>query len=378
MEMTTTLPGRSSRTLHEGLGSMKIMQLVSGIGINGAIKHCYDLTVQLAERGYPVVLAHKRDAWIAQQPFPANVEFLETTLRRNRSELPRMAAEARLRQVDVIHSHLSSAHFFGVLMARLFKLRCVATSHMTFLQPHWWWNDRVICPSQATANFQRRINWVPRRRIDVVHYSIDCDRFQPRMASSHTREDLGIGKDAFVITVLGQVCKRKAQHVLIEALPHLLAAGIPAHVLLVGSSDRDYESQLSQTIAKHSLQSNVSLLGLRSDVSDLLAASDCCCLSSNREVTPVSLLEAMSMGLPAVSTRVGGVAECIRDGVDGYVVRPRQPKELADGLLKIASDPVLRRQMGQNARQQVLNHFSPDACIPRIVECYRKACGLPE
>lgn len=89
----------------------------------------------------------------------------------------------------------------------------------------------------------------------------------------------------------------------------------------------------------------------------------------------MALLEAMSLGKPTVATKVGGVAECIRDGVDGFLVKANQPAELAHRLNILASDAALRRQMGQNAISQIENSFSVNAVIPQILKCYADALG---
>jgi hypothetical protein len=117
---------------------MNIVQIVSGKGVNGAIRHCLDLTCELAERGHAVLLAHKPGAWIATAPLPAGVELFETTFERKIPEFRRVAAKFRQRQVG----RRSLAHQQCPLLQRA-ALACVpvpevATCHMPFFQPHWW------------------------------------------------------------------------------------------------------------------------------------------------------------------------------------------------------------------------------------------------
>lgn len=352
-----------------------IVQLVSANSLNGAIRHCYELTVALARQKVPVLLVHKPGAWIARNPFPANVQFLETSFQRTPFELSRIARELRTRGVELIHSHLSSANFFGVLLARFYGFRSVATCHMTHFQPHWWWNDRVICPSQATATFQRFVNLVPSRRIDVIHYPLNQQRFLPITDPATVRRSLAIPEDRFLIGVVGEVSRRKAPHILLEALPTLIRAGHKPHVFLAGRVAEDYQQFFMERIRTLNLESTVSTLGLRHDVPDLVNAADCVCLSSTREVTPMALLEAMSLGKPTVATHVGGVAECIRDGVDGFLVKANHPAELAQRLNLLAGDHALRRQMGQNAVSHIEDSFSVNAVIPKILKCYADALG---
>ena len=119
----------------------------------------------------------------------------------------------------------------------------------------------------------------------------------------------------------------------------------------------------------------MSFLDRRNDVANILAALDCVCLPSMREVMPISLMEAMGFGLPVVSTKVGGVPDFIREGVDGFLVPPRDSVSLGEKLVTLAKDASLRREMGNNARRSMQTSFSPTQIIPQIVACYEKTLG---
>ncbi len=299
---------------------MKIAQIVSGLGINGAIRHCYELTCELANRGHEVVLVHRPDAWIAQQPFPNSVQTIPSPLHRRWSELKRVADELRQRNVELLHTHMSSAHFFGVLVARIFGLKTIATCHMPLFQPHWFWNDRVISPCRSTMDFQRRYNFVSRKRIDVVPNFINADKFQPSIARDAMREGLGIDTSSFVVGVIGSVDARKGLHHLVRALSLMGTSSRPIHVISVGPIDGKYKQKIDVELERSQMSNRVSFLGLRHDIANILGAVDCVCLPSEREVMPISLMEAMGMGIPVVSTRTGGIPDLVRDGVDGFLV----------------------------------------------------------
>jgi glycosyltransferase involved in cell wall biosynthesis len=178
-----------------------------------------------------------------------------------------------------------------------------------------------------------------------------------------------------VIAVIGEVCARKAQHRLVEALPQVIRAGIDPLVLLMGSVLAPYRSTLERTIHEARMEERVRVLGMRNDIPDLLAAADCGCLPSQREVMPISILEGMSIGLPFIATDVGGVRDCIRDGIDGIIVPRKQPLALTTALIRLGSDESLRRTMGLNAQQRIGECFSPEACVPQILNCYSAACA---
>lgn len=354
---------------------MNIVQIISGTGVNGAVRHCLDLTCQLAQRGHQVVLAHKPGAWIAQNPLPENVELVETSLKRRLGEFRRLAHEFRDRRIDVIHSHNSSAHAFSVLLAQFYRFPKVATCHMPHFQPHWWWNDCVIAPTPSTARYQRWINWVPRRRIEVIPNFIEVQRLQPQRTREQVRAELGIEPTTFLIVCIGDVCPRKNQLLLVRALAEIRQRGQDAAVVLAGTLDETYRVKLEKFIQQAGLASSIRMLGQRRDVPDLLAAGDCFCLPSQREVMPISCLEAMAAGIPIVTTDVGGLAELIRNGEDGFVVERNDLAGLTEALGKLAADAGLRRRLAASARAKVAREFSPEACVPRIIECYQRVCA---
>ena len=159
---------------------------------------------------------------------------------------------------------------------------------------------------------------------------------------------------------------------LLESLPALIQAGHRPHVFFAGRVAGDYQQFFNDRIRQLNLESVVSVLGQRRDIPDLVNAADCICLSSTREVTPMALLEAMSLGKPTVATRVGGIAECIRDGVDGFLVKPNSPLDLAQRLQQLAADEQLRQKMGQNAIAAIEDSFSVRAVVPQILACYER------
>ncbi|HWB01462.1 MAG TPA: glycosyltransferase family 4 protein [Verrucomicrobiales bacterium] len=351
---------------------MNILQLVSAANLNGAMRHCYDLSCELAARGHRVLLGHKAGAWIAQQPMPDGVELIEMTFKRRLAELRRVAVVMKERHIDVIHTHSSSAHMFGALLSLLYHYPRVATSHNTFLQPHWWYCDRIIAPSKATARFQRWVNWVPRRCIDIIPNFINTTRLQAARTRNEVRRELGVEDDTFVIITVGEVFRRKNQELLVRALPSLISSGVKPLVLLIGKQDPAYRQLLDSCIQRLNVESHVRLMGQRSDIPDLLAASDIFCLPSRSEVMPIALLESMATGLPCVATNVGGVAELVRHNIDGLITKPGDLTALSNALLKIDRDPSLRATLGRAAQENVKASYSPEVCVPKIVECFEK------
>ena len=86
---------------------------------------------------------------------------------------------------------------------------------------------------------------------------------------------------------------------------------------------------------------------------------------------PTVLLEAMSCGLPVVATDIGGNNEVISSGVNGFLVPPKSPKDMAEGLLKLLNDAPLREKVGVAARNTILTNYTWDKVTDKIMECYK-------
>ena len=118
-------------------------------------------------------------------------------------------------------------------------------------------------------------------------------------------------------------------------------------MLAVGQGPRS--SEIADLHRALGLGSRFRLLGFRTDVPDLLAASDLMVMSSLTEGLPVSIMEAMSQGLPIVATAVGGVPEAVTDGRNGLLVPSGSPEALAEAIGRVAGDDALRERLGRAA-----------------------------
>jgi len=107
---------------------MKILQLVSGRQINGAIMHCLLLSEQLAHRGHDVTVMCLRNSWMWRQLPDSSVKRVACNMKRWPSDLSFARTLIRKGQFDLMHSHLSRAHFFGVIQRQLTGVPCVATA----------------------------------------------------------------------------------------------------------------------------------------------------------------------------------------------------------------------------------------------------------
>jgi len=354
---------------------MRIMEIVSGAGTNGAIIHCKLLCNQLLALGHEVTLVCRPGAWIADQLGDTAAEIIESDQHRwPTDELRKVAEEIRRRRVDVVHTHMSRANFFGVLLRWRVDVPVVATAHAHNIQPHWMFNDHVIANSDATRRFHRRLNLVRRKRIDTIHCFIDSDRFGTceMGAGEEVRRELRLPPDAFLAGIIGSVVPRKGHLHLVRALPAILRHVPQFALVVVGGGNRAYREKVHRTARRLGVADRVRWTGPRSDVPRLMQGLDLCVCAAVEEPLGLTALEAMTARRPVVATRVGGLQEVVVDRQTGLLVPPADPTALADAICTLAHDPALCRRLVEAGAKRVAAHFSPRRQTLRHVELFEQ------
>jgi glycosyltransferase involved in cell wall biosynthesis len=241
----------------------------------------------------------------------------------------------------------------------------------------------VLANSRYTASSVQAV--APNARLEVVHNGVDLRRWDPaRIDRDRARSGLGdAGRRSLLLGVVAQLSPWKGQDTAIEALKLLCAQGVDAHLLLVGSAkfiasatrfdNEAYVAGLRALIADAGLEDRVSWLGEREDVPELIRALDVLLLPSWEEPFGRALIEAMALGVPVVSTNVGGPPEIIEDGREGYLVPPRDPPAWAAAIRRIADSQERAAEMGRAGRLRVQQSFTIEHHVAAMIAVYARA-----
>ena len=184
------------------------------------------------------------------------------------------------------------------------------------------------------------------------------------------RAELGLNDEDFVVAQVARLDYLKDHLTAIRAIERVARECDRVRLLLVG--DGPERAAIEAEIQKRGVSSQVRLLGIRSDVSRVLAASDAFLLTSISEGIPLTIIEAMCAGLPVVSTRVGGIPEIVEDEVTALLATAGDDEGLADRLLRLSADPQLREEMGKRGRVHAISHFSEDRMHSEYAALYRE------
>jgi colanic acid/amylovoran biosynthesis glycosyltransferase len=178
--------------------------------------------------------------------------------------------------------------------------------------------------------------------------------------------------ECFEILCVGRLIPAKGQHLLIEAIHRLVRQGWQVRLRLVGAGAD--EASLRQLASRLQIEDEVIFEGPvnQSGIRSLYANADLFCIPSFAEGIPVVLMEAMAMEIPCVTTRVAGIPELIRDGIDGLLVAPSDVDDLVVALARLMADPDLRRRVAKNGRARVLEHYDLNRNVGRLAEIFEE------
>ena len=207
---------------------------------------------------------------------------------------------------------------------------------------------------QDCKDFSSRVIFEP---VDITILN-DAEK---KTHSQYIRDELGIGKDAFLVTTVANISPRKGIIDAIEAMGRLAKTYNEIHYLVVGeilSSQKVYFTKLKEAIDLHGLQKKVTFAGRRSDIGNVLTETNAFLLPSLSEGTPISILEAMALKVPVIASNIGGIPEQIENGITGLLVKPQSPQEIATAISRLMNDPDFTKTATNKAYKVVQNKFS--------------------
>jgi colanic acid/amylovoran biosynthesis glycosyltransferase len=201
-------------------------------------------------------------------------------------------------------------------------------------------------------------------KFEVTPLGVDTEIFKPVVKSNYSKP--------FQILCVGRLTPAKGQHILLNAAELVVQRGGDLILRFVG--DGPDRASLERFALRHNLVGKVRFEGSvnQDRIRHFYEQADIFVLPSFAEGVPVVLMEAMSMGIPCISTRISGIPELIRDGVDGLLVSPSDPEELAAAIERLMSTPSLRKTLGETGRKRVQVSYQLDTNIQRLASVFRR------
>ena len=363
---------------------MNIALIISALLTGGAERQILLSAAELGRMGHKVDL-------IIYHPQNEFVDFI----RENKINLVRISAKGLLRigriralakhlqqgGFEVVHAFSGSASIYAALAGKLAGVSVIFGGYRVEHKEHgllafahrmidqfltgWIVNSRGIADSMVAAL------GINPQKFFVVHNGIVPEAFQSELSRDEARHKLGLPESQQVVTKVARLHPQKNHRLFLKMASILLKHRSDVSFLIVGggllrSDLEDYAKSLG-------ICDRVLFLGIRSDIPDILAATDISVLTSEYEGFPNALIEAMCVGIPVVSTNYPGIEELIVDDKNGFIVPRNDAESMAAKITQLLDDADLRKRMGREGMKMVQECLSPAAMAQNLVSVY-KAC----
>jgi L-malate glycosyltransferase len=367
----TGIAGRDSSR-----GPRAILHIVSSLDVGGMERMLLQLATAQQEAGHRVSVLALRAGPLEQEAADRSIrtKVLSSGTGRFRRSLEALRF-FRAERPDIVHVHNPTSLQYAVLSKLVSRAAIVVTIHgdqdtharlgSSF---EWGLTSAAVIVSHAAGKTLRLPSHAG--RLIVVHNGIATATANEELRLD-VRAELSAG-DSCVGILVARIDGRKGHATLLKSLRALDDLGGSLRMWIVGDgSKREAAESLAAQLGLG--QDRVRFLGRRSDIDRLLNAADFFVLPSDIEGLPLSILEAMGHGLPIVASHVGGVPEIIQDDINGLLVPAGDHAALAAAIRRVATDPVLRRRLGDAARERASVTFSLPAMVRKYDQVYDEA-----
>lgn len=356
---------------------LRILHSEAATGFGGQEQYIHRMMRAMRERGHELEAVCQPHARLAERlredgftvhlaPMGGAADFLPG--------MARIHSILRRGRYDVLNTHSRRDTMMAGIAARLAGTPLIVrTRHLA--KPPGSLLSYTTVPHRVIANsdYVRQMlvdRGVPEGHIATVYPAVELP---PLTGNSTLRKELKLAPNDIVVGCVAVMRTLKGHRELVEAMAPLIASRPNLHLVLVGSGSPTFE-EIQAQVASLGIGRRVHMLGMRSDVPNLLEGFDIFALATREEAAGMVFVEAGAAGLPIVGTRVGGVPEMMRDGETGLLVPLDDIPALTQAIRRLVEDPELRARMGQAGRDlcRESGYFSMGAMAERVESAYTR------
>jgi glycosyltransferase involved in cell wall biosynthesis len=361
---------------------MKLLFVTGSLVHGGAERHTITLANRLAERGHACRLAYVKNDPSQLERLRIKANCLEAQRYLDLNAVRELRRQITSEKPDVVIASNPYALMYATLAGLGRRVPTVVVFHsnrmlnlkeeaqLAFYRPMFWAAQCAVFVSERQQeHWQRRR--VSGRRDEVIYNGVDTEQWRPwcRDEERALRRALGFADTDFVIAMSAVLRPEKNPLELIEAVAMLRRRGLPARALLIG--DGGMREAIATRARELGIARDVAITGFQQEVRPFVAACDVLALTSLTEALSLAAIEAMALGKPVVHSDVGGAAELVRPGRNGFLYPLGDTGALADRLAQLA-EPGVAERMGARAREAVETRFSERAMLDRYEKLFQE------
>lgn len=380
-------------------GKVKVLRVLNRFNVGGPVWNVMLLTKHLPE-SYETMLVggvatqEEGDALSLLDLGDVDVTIIPTMSRKvnlfkDVRTLLTLRSIIRKHKPEIVHTHASKAGFLGRLAAVWSGVPVIVhtfhghvfagyfgplTNRIIRSLERWLArrsNAIVAISAAQKKDLVEKYRIVPSYKVHVIPLGFDLKRFKPNETKRYnSRKQYQLKEKTIAVGIVGRLTEIKNHTLFLSAASKLLdQTALDFQFFVVG--DGALKQELMEKAKALNLERKLVFTSWIGAMETFYPAMDIVCLTSFNEGTPVSLIEAQASGIPVISTRVGGVADIIVHEKTGILLDTFNPEELAEKILHLANQPILRAEMSKNAHNFVFDRYNYMRLIAEMENLYQ-------
>lgn len=341
---------------------IRILLAIDEASLGGGQMHVLLLAKYLCTANFEVEIATEAGGWLVDEAQKLNLTLHQIAISNNVTwqSFLQIRQLLKYQQFDVLHTHGGTAGFWIRLVAIVSRKRPViihtyhGLHYLNILEKvgqaiqqkvkraifklidrlllHY--TDRIICVCKSDYDRAIAAGVASVDRTSIVYNGIEVDKFSIPIDRVAARKIFNLNPTEFVFGNVGRLHEQKGHKFLLQAF-----AKMSAHARLVIVGEGEIRDELMILVDQLEIRDRVSFLGARADIHEFLSAIDIFIMPSLWEGQPIAVLEALAIGKPCIASAVDGIPEIIVDGINGYLVSPKDVPELTKVMDLAVEDP---------------------------------------
>lgn len=353
---------------------MNILLMISKNDRYGAQRIFLDQVAVLRSMNNRVIVAGRgSEGYVPESVRALEVEYCDVPMK-GIGDIFRLRQLVRERNIDIIHTTLDRADYFGVLLSLVTRKPVVSTMMVPRYHPGFRFADKVIVLSEKLKRVLLS-KGIPQKKIIVIRPGIDVDRFAHPDPEKQKAWRAKIRADRYstVFCHIASLIPRKSHLISLElTAAYKKLGGEPLLVIIGDPLEGHYYASLNDAISRLGLKDNVHFTGWTADTAEVLSLSHITLLPSENEALGIVLMEGMAAGTPIVAREGEGGAELIEEYGGGFLYRVQEDiGDLAKRIVAIRRDKARYQTVSDDCRKKAQKFFSLGSFGERLMELYR-------
>ncbi|MBI5180242.1 MAG: glycosyltransferase [Nitrospirae bacterium] len=288
----------------------------------------------------------------------------------------------RRNKIDLIHSHLLGSNVYCSIAGICCHVPVISTFHGTVDSNLYGrmlnlkfrlinaGSKYIVFVSENLKKYYLNFTPLSKQKSITIYNGVDFDRFL-NIENRCLRKELGYNDNEVLIGSIGNIRDAKGYDILLQAASVVIKTFPLCKFIIAGEGCGELYQNLLALRKMFGLEKYVTFLGFRHDIENMLNSIDLFVLPSITEGFSIAAVEAMAASKPVIATKCGGPEEIAIDGETGFLIPPKDPEALANGILNLLRNRRLAKKMGELGRKRVAENFTLEAMIHNYQELYK-------